>query len=147
MVKGIQFVSVFLVGILIGSLGHWYFSFKLPEVKAYKAAVEEQNKLNDMVHAGLVVEVNPKDMLLQVAKGGGKEKNNEDGEIIHVQFSDHTTIQEGMNFVKETGEELDLTRYLKSGQYVTVMIDGGDALALHYDNIDIIELDGVPAQE
>ena len=147
MVKGIQFLSAILVGILIGSLGHWYFSYKLPEVEAYKAAVEEQSKLNDMVHAGLVVEANPKDMLLQVAKGGGKEKHNEDNEVIHVQFSDYTTIQEGMNFVKEAGQEVDLTKYVKPGQYVTVMIDGGDALALHYDNIDIIELDGIPAQE
>lgn len=147
MVKGIQFVSVFLVGILIGSLGHWYFSFKLPEVNAYKAAVEEQNKLNDMVHAGLVVEVNPKDILLQVAKGGGKEKHNEDGEVIHVQFSDYTTIQEGMSFVKETGEELDLAQYVKPGQYVTLLIDDGDALALHYDIIDINKLDEVSVQE
>ena len=144
MVKDIQFLSVFLVGILIGSLGHWYFSFKLPEVEAYKAAMEEQNRINDMVYTGFAVEVNAKDMLLQVSK----EDKKENGEVIHVHFSDYTTIQEGMRLMKEPSEELDLTKYIRPGQYVTVMIDDGDALALHFDRFDdVSEPDSISDQD
>lgn len=133
--KVLSFLAVFILGIAIGTSGYWFFTVKQPELKAYKAAVKEQEKLNDMHYAGRVVQVAPKQILLQVARKGGEEVKN--AGMMNIEFTNETTIQEGMDFIKEPGEELDLTKYIKPGIVVDVLVDGNQALALHFDSLPL----------
>lgn len=133
MKKILSYLVVFIVGVAMGCSGYWFVTVKQPELHAYKEAVKEQEKLYDMFYTGRVLEVSPKSLLIQVTQRGGEDV--ESAEPINVQFTNETTIQEGMNFLNRPGMELDLTLYVEPGMLVDVLVDEGQALALHYDRM------------
>lgn len=127
-------VSVLAIGVALGVLGYWYFTDKLPELRAYKMAQQEQERLNNMVRSGTVISVTENELTLKlVPTETGEQKKDE---IQKIEVTDYTSIQEGMTFLKEPGKKLDLTQYVQPGMLVNVLVEDGEALALHFNKED-----------
>ncbi|MEW5954894.1 MAG: hypothetical protein AB1815_14480 [Bacillota bacterium] len=120
--------GVLIISVALGGLG--YFVAKLPELRAYNMAQQEQERLENMVHSGTVISVAENELTLKLA---GEQKKDE---IQKIKVTDYTSIQEGMTFLKEPGEKLDLTQYVQPGNLVQALVEDGEALVLHFQQID-----------
>ena len=120
-----------VVGALLGACGHWYFTDYIQQVKLDKAAMAQQEKLNQMVRTGKVVNVKPNELTLKVEISGDKKL---EGKEITVKTNKDTSIQEDSNFLSEPGTAFDLTSKLKKGMNVNLMVQGENAVAVYWES-------------
>lgn len=127
----ISIVIVFIAGAGLGVLGHWYITDKIPMDRAIKQSQEEQAKLNSMMRSGQVVNVTPQDITVQVGSSGNEAVK--EGDIITLTVDQWTAIQENMDFIKISGQEMDITKIFRPGMGITAMAEDNRALTIYYD--------------
>lgn len=121
-------VGAFLAGFGAGFGAGYYYYVHTPQKKMQEEARKQQEELEKMVRRGEAVEVMPDAIKVKVEKGGGDA-----GKTITARISEYTSVQVGMGFVNEPGVKLDLTQWFKPGDYVNLLYEDGQALALHRD--------------
>ncbi|OAT83683.1 hypothetical protein A6M21_07555 [Desulfotomaculum copahuensis] len=119
-----------LAGAALGAGGHWYFADHLPKVRMMAMAKEQQEQLNKMVRSGDVVSVKPDEITIKVTHSGDPQFN---GKTITVKTDQYTSVQAGMDFISKPGQATDLTKYLKPGIHVDLLVNGNKAVAVHWN--------------
>lgn len=137
---------VFIAGIGIGVLGHWYFSEELPRDRAMAEAKRQQEEMNRMVRSGIVTAVKPDEITIKVENSG--DPAVEAGQEITLKVDVSTTLQEGMNVLNSPGqgELFDLNKIIKSGMRVDILDRNGRAIALHWENPGHGDVDSGPTK-
>ena len=115
-----------IVGIAGGFGGAYYKYVYAPKKEAERIAKEQQERLNEMVRYGEVVSVEPERITVKVKDGGG-----DIGETITVKANERTSVQVGIGLVNEPGVKVDLTQWFKTGDYVDMLVEDGQVLAIH----------------
>ncbi|HHW44114.1 MAG TPA: hypothetical protein GXX25_09985 [Desulfotomaculum sp.] len=123
-------IASLIVGAGLGAGGHWYLADHRPKVKMMEMAKKQQEQLNKMVRSGEVTDVKPDEITLKVQRSGDPQF---EGKAITVKTDRYTNVQEGMNFVSKPGQATDLSRYLKPGMQVDLLVNGDKALAVHWE--------------
>ena len=130
-VAAVLIVAALLLGSAAGAAGYWYFKVQAPRAKLMEMAKRQQEEMNKMVRSGEVVSVKPDEIDLKVERSGDPDVAA--GTELKLKTDGMTTVQEGMNILSKPGQPLDLTKHLKPGTKVDVLVSGDKAVAVHWE--------------
>ena len=130
-----------LIGCIIGALGDHHYYITRPQQVAVQEAQAQQEKLNQMVRHGKVVEVKSNHLVVNVIKSGSGQ---DEGKTITVKIDGKTNIQKGNELLNgPMMPPVDLTKELKPGMEIDLMIDSENkAVAMYWEVFDQIEPEG-----
>lgn len=130
---GLIVAGSILIGCVIGAVGDHYYYISRPQQIAVQEAQAQQEKLNQMVRHGKVVEVKPDQLVVHVLKSGNGGKD--EGKNIMVSIDKQTNIQKGNEYLNgPMMPPVDLTKELKPDMEVDLMVDEKNkAVAMYWE--------------
>jgi hypothetical protein len=124
------YLLVFAVGVFLGGSGVYYAKIRAPEKKARDAAQKQMEQMQRMVRTGMVTDVAPDSVTLNIDKSGDESLI---GRKLTFKVDKMTTVQAGIDILNSPAEAVDLTKHLGPGITVDVLAEGEKALAVHWE--------------
>lgn len=112
-------ITMLLFGYGIG----WFQYVKYPQLKSIRDVRMQQEEINKMTRHGELVEVKADSIVV---------KTDEEGTASY-RINQYSSIQLGMSFVSQPGTKPDLTHFFNKGDFVDLLVKGGQAVLIHRD--------------